>query len=75
MTNCNPYERIKTTEAIKTTEVVAFEGLFASDIGHSWMEVGREASSLYSLTIVSMSVSLELSPEVSVPYPEGLLSV
>ena len=34
-----------------------------------------EDSSLYSLTMVSMSVSLSELSEVSVSYPEGLLSV
>ena len=62
----------RTPVAMMTMLAVAFEGLFLLVLGYSRMWVGREASSRYSLTMVSMSVSAspdefsELS-EVSVP--------
>ena len=45
--NCNVKDNSKTPVAIETTEVVALEGFLISESGHSGMEVGSEASSLY----------------------------
>ena len=45
--NCKVKDNSKTPVAIETTEVVALEGFLISESGHSGMEVGSEASSLY----------------------------
>ena len=45
--NCKVKDKSKTPVAIETTEVVALEGFLISESGHSGMEVGSEASSLY----------------------------
>lgn len=67
MTNCRTKESRSTTVAILTTLAVALLGPLMADAGYSRMVVGKEASSRYSLTIASMSVSVELSADVSVP--------
>ena len=71
MMNWRMKDKRRTLVAMMTMLAVALEGLDLFVLGYSRMWVGREASSRYSLTMVSMSVSApdefsELS-EVSVP--------
>ena len=67
MMNWRIKEPKRTAVAMTTTFAVARSGRLTSEAGHALMLSGSEASLRYSSTMASMSVSVEVSADVSVP--------